>query len=251
MQNLWKFLRPSWVKIIFPSQLLALLIIEVLVDGPAMLAHAYILVPPAVLYYLLACVICANYQQKKTILPRTALAAAVISLGLADQAVKAFLYHSLPPGGTFAVIQDVFHISHTQNHSGPWIFHKAGLPAPGNAILVGIVVVYLVVLLAVYRYYNWRVRRSLFADLTMVFLGGALISAFFDLAVRGFTLDYLALPGIVVADLKDILIWFGISCLLAELISGPFYGRKMSINEFLRGIGDFVRFQFKGPPRAE
>lgn len=98
--------------------------------------------------------------------------------------------------------------------------------------------------LAAHRYYTAVGRRSLLADLAMVFTPSSLTSGFIDVGVRGFTVDFIELPGYVVADVKDVLIWFGVACLLAEMFDSPEDYWKMSLGDFLRALGRMVRFQF-------
>jgi hypothetical protein len=43
----------------------------------------------------------------------------------------------------------------------------------------------------------------------------------YDVAIRGAVVDYISLPGVVVADLKDILLSFGVSAFLVEAIENP------------------------------
>jgi len=68
-----------------------------------------------------------------------------------------------------------------------------------------------------FRCYAVRKRMSLRLDvafLTIVAGGGALC----DLALRGYILDFINLPGVVTADLKDIFTCVGLAALFAELV---------------------------------
>jgi hypothetical protein len=67
--------------------------------------------------------------------------------------------------------------------------------------MLAIVVLGMLLSVAAYRYYTGVVRRSLLADLAFVYFLGAFLCAFVDIGLRGFTIDYIQLPGYVIADL--------------------------------------------------
>jgi hypothetical protein len=48
-----------------------------------------------------------------------------------------------------------------------------------------------------------------------------LSSALLDQSVRGFTIDFVEIPGFVVADLKDLYLWLASSAVFAEVIDNP------------------------------
>lgn len=74
-------------------------------------------------------------------------------------------------------------------------------------------------------------------------IGGGLC----DLALRGYILDCINLPGVVTADLKDIFTYVGLAALFAELVDNPgtsltWQGWRRELERTCRLIRDFAAF---------
>lgn len=119
---------------------------------------------------------------------------------------------------------------------GSWLLQKLGWDFVHPEFLIALIIICMVLFIAAYRYYTGVVRLSLLADMALIFYLGAFASAFIDVGVRGFTVDFIQLTGYVVADFKDVYLWFGAACLLAELFDAPGSYWKMSPVEFLRAL---------------
>ncbi|HEX6302955.1 MAG TPA: signal peptidase II [Anaerolineales bacterium] len=240
-----KFLKPSWLSVIFLIELPAFLLIELVTGGRRVLENAYVLLVPAIFYYLVACGIMSAHRRGKSLGNVWKLLGIAAGLAMVDQGTKVIILNSLPEGERLVLIPGSLNLAHVQNWYGPWLFQQLGWASPGNWVLSVIFILVGLVCLAAHSYYTAEGRKSLLADLAMAFTLSSFVSGFIDIGIRGFTLDFLDLPGYVVADLKDVLVWFGVACLLAEMLDSPEGYWKMGMGDFLRAIGRMMRYIFK------
>lgn len=251
MKIVFDFLKPSWLKLLFLVELPAFVLIELFSRGSQVLERVSVFLFPLGLYYLAACGLIYPHQTGKKLGSwRTVLSAAALLL-LLDQSLKVFIFKSLAVGQSIPLVPGNLHLAHAQNLYGSWLLQKLSWDFVGHGFLMVVVILSLLVSVAAYRYYIHQVRRSLLADMAFVFILAAFASAFVDIGVRGFTVDFIQLPGYVVADLKDIYLWFGIACLLAEMFDSPGAYWKMSPLEFFQSLVRMIRFQFQNEKSKE
>lgn len=240
-----KFLNPSWLSVIFLIELPAFLLIELVTGGRRVLEKAYVLLVPAIFYYLVACGIIYAHRRGKSLGNVWRLLGVAAALVMVDQGIKVSILNSLPEGERLVLVPGSLNLAHVQNWYGPWLFQQLGWASPGNWVLSVIFMLVGLVCVAAHSYYTAEGRKSLLADLAMAFTLSSFASGFIDTGLRGFTLDFFDLPGFVVADLKDVLVWFGVACLLAEMLDSPEGYWKMGMGDFLRAIGRMMRFQVR------
>jgi lipoprotein signal peptidase len=245
MDSILRFLKPSWLKSIFLVELPAFLLIEVFTRGLPALEQSYVLLIPLGFYYLVACSLIYLHDKGKRLDGIWIGAGIVVLLMIMDQSAKIAILNTLTEGEALSLIPGFLHLAHAQNIYGSWLVQTFNWDFIGHGLLIALIVISLFLTIFVYRYYSQAARRSLYADMAFVFFLGAFCSAFIDIAVRGFTLDFIQLPGYVVADLKDIYLWFGAACLIAELFDNPSGYWKMSTIEYTRAFGRMIRFQFR------
>ncbi|MBE0409165.1 MAG: signal peptidase II [Anaerolineales bacterium] len=245
MSSILSFLKPSWLKFIFLIELPIYLLIELFIQGQPALAQSYVLLIPLGFYYLVACILIYLHED------RIRLESIRIGVGIAllliiiDQSLKMIILNKLNVGEALPLIPGILYLTHAQNIYGSWLVQTFNLDFIGHGLLIALVVISLLFTISVYRYYSHTGRSSLLADMAFVFFLAAFISAFTDIAWRGLVVDFIQLPGYVIADFKDIYLWFGAACLVAELFDNPNRYWKMSIIEYIRAIGRVIRFQFQ------
>ena len=212
------FLRPTWVKLIFLVEWALFILIELLrgeLDtGHQILVAGY----PLVFFYLVACgLTCWGHQDRQSISGWKLLAWAA-GLAAFDQLMKAMVIRLIPYQQSVPVIPGWLHLAHVYNLHGSWIFSTFNL---GQITTAAVMVVALIGLLATwtgYKYYLSSHQRSVWTTAAGLGLFSGLISWMIDMGIRGHILDFIHLPGVVTADLKDILIGVGAAALFAELL---------------------------------
>lgn len=78
-----------------------------------------------------------------------------------------------------------------------------------------------------------------------------MLSYSIDMATRGVVIDYIRVPGVVVVDLKDILLSFGIAAFLIEAIENPaislrWKGWRAEYRDARELVTGFMRFAAGG-----
>lgn len=159
-----------------------------------------------------------------------------------DQACKGLILNLLPLGWKRALIPGALSLTHVHNLQGSWIAVQFDLAFVGPSLLIAVCVLDALLALSLYRYYAHRRRRpSLWARTALVGLVAGLGSAFIDLALRGFTVDYLGVAGLVVADLKDFYINFAFAALLGEIAENWQAAREMSTRQSINHLQQALR----------
>jgi hypothetical protein len=125
-------------------------------------------------------------------------------------------------------------LTHVRNLQGSWLAAQFGLDFVGKGLLITVSVLFLILALSLYRYYLARHSRpGLWPGIVMVGFVAGMGSAFIDLALRGFTVDYLGFAGLVAADLKDFYINIALAAFCAELAENWNAARRMSNRQTL------------------
>lgn len=207
----------------------AFLLLELLLEPASVKAALLGLFIGAVLYYLAACA--AFTLRRRGVRPARfkVLVGSALLLVALDQGFKLCVLHVLPLEWERTLIPAALTLSHAHNLQGSWLAVQFGLDFIDDGLLITVSVLFIVVTLSLYRYYvDRRGRSSLWAAVAMVAFVAGLGSAFLDLALRGLTVDYLGIAGLVVADLKDFYIDIGIAALFAEIAENWRAARQMS-----------------------
>ncbi len=88
-------------------------------------------------------------------------------------------------------------------------------------------------LILFYRFYVTARRKSLWADAAFLGLFSGYAGFLCDMNVRGYVLDYIRLPHIVAADIKDITLAIGLAAFFAEIMDNP----ELSLHDAFRWQG--------------
>ena len=215
------FLKPTAVKLFFLVEwtlfiLLGLLRGE-LTDSRQMFTASL----PLVLFYLAACVLTALYRRTRKQPASWNMLAPVIGLTLCDQLIKAAVVTFIPYQTSIPIIKGWLHAAHECNVQGSWLVSAFNIPFSSTLILGVIVVLTLLCVVICYRYYVRFKRRSVWTDTAFIGLSAGLAGWLCDMGLRGHIVDYIHLPGVVTADLKDILLTLGVAAFFAEALQNP------------------------------
>ena len=221
MAKISAFLRPTWIKAVFLVQWVLFILITALQGGLTTASQWIAILWPLIFFYGVACALSAWAQSAAKIARGWRLVALAVALAAIDQLVKAALARWVPVGQEIALLPGLLHLAPTPNTHGTWIASVLDLPYLTN---IALMVLVLPVLLGSYHYHRRYVDTetpSLWVDVAYIGLAAGIASWLFEIATRGFILDYIGLPGVVAADLKDIYLAFGAASAVAETLGKP------------------------------
>lgn len=220
MIKISNFLKPNIIKLVFLVEWALFIAIELLrgeLDvGRQILVASY----PLALFYLFACGLEVLSRRTQQLARGWMLLWLSLGLALVDQLSKAVVVTFIPYQASVPIIRGWLHLAHEYNRQGSWVAEAFNLSLAGPVTLVVVVLVLLSSGIG-YRYYVSTHRKSVWVDIAFVGLFAGTASWVFDMGVRGHIVDYIQLPGIVTADLKDILLTVGIAAFFAEWIENP------------------------------
>jgi signal peptidase II len=133
-----------------------------------------------------------------------------------DQISKSVISVLLSPGATLPLVKGWLHLTNVRNVGGSWL-----APAWTKPVLVVAAVLVLPLSVIVYRYYIFSKRRSLWASLAFAGIFAGYASWLCDMALRGYVIDFIQIPGVVVADLKDLFLSLGGAGVVIEVLDNP------------------------------
>lgn len=214
------WLKPTKIKLIFLLEWSLFLLIEIakgkLKSGHSLLVAAY----PFLFFYLVACVLVGLSQRTDQIAQSWKLLALAAGLVLLDQSIKIIVTISIPNNASIPIVKNWFHLAHVHNYSGSWIAGTFNLP--GAVVIRSVQWLAIISVLALsivcHRYYSTHHRQSLWIDVAFLGVFTAYASWVWDMAFRGYVIDFVQLPGLVTADLKDILISISAAAVVAEVL---------------------------------
>jgi signal peptidase II len=243
------FLEPTVPKVVFLAEWAVFILISALrgeLSSPHLiLVAAY----PLLFFYLVACLLAR--AARRSWVPTSTRALLWLSLGLLalDQLVKFLVTTSIAYGEAVALVPGWLHLAHARNTLGAWILTLfTDTPVPSFLAVAKVLLpAFAAVAVLGYRYYSHAYRRSPWAAVAFAGIFAALASWSCDMVLRGFIVDYLALPDLVVADLKDIYVTVGVAALLVEYLetsNAPFAWRgwREELTEAQRIVGGLIAF---------
>jgi len=235
--QLMAFFKPTRTKAAFLLPGAGFLLLELILEPAAVKAALPGLLFLTLLYYLVASTAVALRWRGAYPDRFSRLLLYALFLIFLDQACKCLIINLLPLGWKRALIPGALSLTHFHNMQGSWIAVQFDLTFVGPSLLIAVSVLDTLLALSLYRYYAHRCGRpSLWAGTALVGLVAGLGSALIDLAVRGFTVDYLGVAGLVVADLKDFYLYFGFAALFGEIAENWQAAREMSIRQSINHL---------------
>jgi lipoprotein signal peptidase len=215
------FFAPTPPKLVFLAEWVLFLALEGMIGAlnrPAQFPGAGL---PLVFFYLCGCACAWSAGRGQSLGSFGALLGVAALLALLDQAAKLAVLLGLGSGGQVVLIPGGLVIVQSLNLRASWFLDQFNLEFVSVALLSVLSILFLLLLAFGYRYYLANRRSSRWSGLAFVFLFAGVASALGDQVLRGYTVDFIGLSGLVAADLKDIWLSLGIACLLAELLSAP------------------------------
>lgn len=219
--TVWSFLRPTLKKLIFLAEWTLFLLIALLRGdleiGRQLLVASY----PLVFFYVVACILCLLSRRTVQLATGWRLTGLALILAGVDQLSKAWVVARILDQTSVPIVEAWLHLGHVTNPHGSWVLSTLGAhPALTWLLLIAVPIV-LLGEIASHRYYVTSQRSSLWADLAFLGLFAGCTGWLCDMVLRGHIVDTIVLPGVVAADLKDLLVTFGAAALVVEAVGNP------------------------------
>lgn len=170
------------------------------------------------------------------------LFACTVGLAGLDQTIKTVVNALLPEGGRIPLLEPWIALGHERNQANSWLLDLLKVSDVKRIGLIAFSLMMLVLIFCTYHFYITQKRGGFWPAAAFVLLSAGVVSAVIDQSIWRFTLDYMALSGLVTADLKDIYLILGIGCVLAEAVSNlatrwGFHPREdwRELSAYLRG----------------
>jgi len=222
MLTIAAFLKPTKIKLIFLVEWACFILITA-ARGNLATNFVPVAAYPLVFFYLIACTITALSKHTQRVAQSWRLPAIAVGLILVDQAIKTGVTASIPYQTSLPIIKNWLHLAHECNFHGAWIASYFDIQSVDvfNLIQWGLIVPSLLLSILFRRYYITTHRQSLWVDVAFLGIFSGCASWIGDMALRGHIVDYISLPGLVTADLKDIFVLIGVAALVAEALDSP------------------------------
>lgn len=188
-----------------------------LVSGQVILGA---LVP--LLFFYLAASILTWLHIKNALIPKNRQLL-LLSCGLiiTDQLLKWLVFLYIPVETSLPVLENWLHVTHERNMRGSWFLTVIESEWAGTGVLISAAVLVLLLALFCYRFYTITYRHTIWVDTAFIGIFAGLGSWLCDMVGRGYVLDYIHVPGVVAADMKDILLTIGVAAFFAEVVDNP------------------------------
>lgn len=216
------FLRPTLPRLVFVVEWSLFVLLSAmrgdLESGHEVLVALY----PLAFFYLVGCTLAAWSRRRHRVAQGRRLLVIAAGLVLLDQAIKTLVVRFIPHQMSLPIVTNWLHVAHERNVHGSWIAALLQVE-PSTLLLVqwGVAIPVFFLSALCYRYYTITHRRSLWADVTFVGLLAGYASWMSDISLRGYVVDWIHLPGLVTADLKDLLLTLGAAALFVEALDNP------------------------------
>ncbi len=229
---------PNRYNLMFPAVWVAYMLLE-LVLGHSILEWPNLLI--VLFLYLTGCLIQFAGQGKYASPRGRHLLYAGIGLVAADQLAKLAVQMTLLENQVVHIIPPLVNLARVHNLSASWLAEKFQWQFLALPLLMAISILMLLAVVAIYRYYRGcKMQHSVWADAGTVLLAAGIASALLDQTLRGYTLDFINLPNLFTADIKDICLTLGIGAVLAETLRSPL--PDVPFRDMPALVADIVRY---------
>ncbi|MBU2609780.1 MAG: signal peptidase II, partial [Chloroflexi bacterium] len=167
---------------------------------------------PLLLFYCLGCALVAWSRRANRGTSGRGLALLVVVMVALDQVSKTAISVFVPPNATLPLVKGWLHLA---NVTGSWL-----TPAWFKPVLILAIILVVSLSVIVYRYYVSSKRRSLWADLVFLGIFAGYVTRLCDISLRGYTLDFIQMPGLVTFDFGDLFLSLGL-CAVIEMLDNP------------------------------
>ena len=223
MPTIATFLKPTQTKLVFLVEW-ALFILAAAARGELETNHQVLVAGyPLLFFYLVACALTASSRHIQQIASGWKLFVFAGGLTALDQVVKAMITAFVPYQTAIPILSNWLYLAHEHNPHGAWIASTLNVQHVTVFSLVqwGLAIPILFLSQLCHRYYTTTNRKSLWADVAFLGVFAGYASWICDMSLRGHIVDYINLPGLVTADLKDVLITIGVAALFVEVLDNP------------------------------
>jgi lipoprotein signal peptidase len=245
------FFKPTKIKIVFLVEWILFILITV-AQGKLKTNHqVFVAAYPLVFFYLVACMLAALSQRLRQLTQTWILFLLAICLIILDQVIKVTVLAFVPYQTPIPIVEDWLYLAYERNFLGSWIISAFNIQFSGIFIIQwGLAITVLLCSILCYRYYITINRKSLWADVAFLGVFVAVASWVCDMSFRGHIVDYINLPGLVTADLKDVLMTIGIAAFFAEIFDNPnlfwrWTGWQDEKDDLIRLVKSFCRFSIQ------
>ncbi len=177
------------------------------------------------------------------------LFACAIGLAALDQIIKIAVNALLPEGGRIPLLEPWIALGHERNQANSWLLDLLEVSDLNRVWLIIFSLTMLGLIFFLYHFYVTQKRGGFWPVAAFVLLSAGVASALIDQSFWRFTLDFIALTGLVTADLKDIYLILGVGCVLAEAVSNPATRWGFHPCDDLRELRAYLRGR-RRPPRG-
>jgi lipoprotein signal peptidase len=217
------FFKPTRIKSLFLVEW-TLFILITAAQGELKTNHQVLVAGyPLVFFYLVACTLAALSQRIRQLAQLWILIVFAIGLTILDQIVKTIIVASVPYQASIPIVNHWLYLAHEHNFHGSWITSAFNVQFVSVFYFIqwGLVISVLLCSMFCYCYYITTIRISLWVDIAFLGVFAGFLSWVCDMLFRGYIVDYIGIPGLVTADLKDILVTIGIAAVFAEMLDNP------------------------------
>jgi lipoprotein signal peptidase len=218
-----EFLKPTFIKSLFLVEWALFILISLASGELEPNRQLLVAVYPLLIFYLVACILAEISQRRRQIARGWALYLIAVGSMLLDQVVKSSVEATIHFDTSIPVVDGWLHISNLRNERGSWLisFFHLNFEITPLLVHVSLAIIVLLSLILFHRFYVTTRRRSLWADIAFLGLFSGYAGFLCDMNLRGYVLDYICLPHIVAADLKDIALTIGLAAFFAEIWDNP------------------------------
>lgn len=220
MPTVVAFLKPTRIKLVFLVEW-ALFILITAARGDLETNHQVLVAGyPLIFFYLVACELTTLSQHIQQIAQSWQLLLFAVGLTILDQVIKTIITAFVPYQASIPIVHNWLYLAHAHNSHGSWIASAFSVQFVGVFNLIQWVLAIPVLSFSIlcHRYYIATHRKSLWADVALLGLFAGYASWVCDMSLRGHIVDFINLPGLVTADLKDILITIGVAAFFVEAL---------------------------------
>jgi lipoprotein signal peptidase len=249
INGMMKILKPSIRKIIFLAEWLVFIFILIFQGKIQNFHQLGVALYPLLFFYLIASFLFNLRDKKRQPLTTKNLLLIVVGLFLFDQLIKIIVVGLIPTNNSISVISGWFEFAHRQNPHGAWIFtNLSDNTIPGIVpVLKVFFIVLTILIIPIYQYLESSLGPKYWIQIGFVCIFSAFLSWMVDMFLRGYIVDFIGLPGLVTADLKDIYAYIGAAAIIIEAVEEPrnlqWTGLKteiLEIRQLYSGVTHFI-----------
>lgn len=216
------FLKPTKIKLVFLLEW-AFFILITAARGHQKTGLVLVAGYPLIFFYLVACTLTTLSKHTQRIAQGWGLLASAAGLIVLDQVIKTGVTALIPYQTSIPIIDNWLHLAHERNFHGSWVASTFNMQPFSVFNLIQWSLAILIPLFSILcrRYYIRNHRHSLWVDVAFLGIFSGYASWVCDMSLREYIVDFIRLPGLVTADLKDIFITVGVAAFFAEALDNP------------------------------